>query len=253
MDGVSSADVSPGNPAGGGDLAAPPPSPEQVVETDLGAPSAPSTAEVLSLVPSRVTDAKLAAEMEDWQANAAIYERRGWLMLDADERHVDIAFIASVPLVGILAAPVITACVRIDYTNYDLWPPSVTFIDPRTRQPSRPPVRAPGLSESGVRDALVENHPLTGLPFLCLPGIREYHIHPQHTGDDWLLHRASGAGRIAVICERIWQRMVLNVVGMRVTVQVFPPEIGTQLEVAIAQGDTSAIQLAAVPNQGGDA
>src|SRR5258706_394570 len=82
----------------------------------------------------------------------------------------------------------------LDYTNYALWPPSLTFIDPRTREPASPAVRAPATTPAGVRDALVDGHPDTGRPFLCLPGIREYHNHPQHTGDDWLLHRAVGAG-----------------------------------------------------------
>jgi len=196
---------------------------------------------VPKLVPDQVTAAKLQAELRDWQANAEIYRRRGWLLLDHTGQQVEIAFVASVPLVGVVAAPVITACVRIDYTNYDLWPPSVTFIDPRTRQPTLPVVRAMADGEHGVRDALVENHPLTGLPFLCLPGIREYHSHPQHSGDDWLLHRRAGAGRIAVICERIWQRMVVNVLGLHVTMQAFPPAVGTQLQVAIAQGSLAAL------------
>lgn len=195
-----------------------------------------------TLVPAGVTDAKLAAELGDWQTNAAIYERRGWLLLDTGDRHVDVAFIANVPLVGIATAPIITACVRIDYTNYDLWPPSVTFIDPITRTPRLPAVRAPSAAGPDARDALVENHPRTRLPFLCLPGIREYHDHPQHSGDDWLLHRPTGAGRLAVICERIWQRMVLNVVGLRVVVQAFPPALGTQVEVVLAQGNLTVLE-----------
>lgn len=203
----------------------------------LPATAAASTPEVPRLVPERVTTAKLAAELRDWHTNADVYRRRGWLMLDHSDRRVEIAFIASVPLIGITAAPVITAAIRLDYHNYDLWPPSLTFIDPRTRQPALPVVRALANTEQGPRDALVENHPATGLPFLCLPGIREYHSHPQHSGDDWLLHRRSGAGRIAVICERIWQRMVLNVVGLHVAVQAFPPQVGTQLQIVIAQGE----------------
>ncbi len=189
------------------------------------------------LVPAEVTRAKLAAELSDWDANSAIYQRRGWVLLERGDRHVVVAFIAAVPFVGVTTLPIVTACVHIDYSNYDLRPPSVTFIDPRTRQPTPPAVRAPGTSELGVRDALVDGHPLTGRPFLCLPGIREYHDHPQHSGDSWLLHRASGAGRLAVICERIWQRMVTNVVGLRVVVQALPPAIGTQVEVLLAQGD----------------
>ena len=195
------------------------------------------------LVPRDVSEAKLAAELADWEASASIYKRRGWLMLDRGPLTVEVAFLASVPLVGIYTIPVITACVRLDYSNYDLWPPSLTFLDPRTRQPANPAVRAPATGPAGVRDALVDGHPDTGRPFLCLPGIREYHNHPQHTGDDWLLHRTTGAGRLAVICERIWQRMVLNVVGLSVTVQALPPAIGTQVSMALSQGDLGAVLM----------
>lgn len=212
---------------------------------------------VPQLVPVAVSCAKLAAELDDWEANAAIYGRRGWLLLDRGPLHAEVAFLASVPLVGAYAVPVITACVRLDYTNYDLWAPSLTFIDPRTREPATPAVRAPATGAAGIRDALIDGHPHTGRPFLCLPGIREYHTHPQHTGDDWLLHRTTGAGRLAVICERIWHRMVRNIVGLRVTMQALPPAVGTQLEVVLAQGDLAAVRppLAAKagPNAGADA
>lgn len=205
-------------------------------------PNAAATSASPALVPVEVSCAKLAAELEDWQANAAIYTRRGWMLLDRGPLHVEVAFLAAVPLVGVFTIPVVTACVRLDYTNYDLWPPGLTFIDPRTREPASPAVRAPATTSLGVRDALIDGHPDTGRPFLCLPGIREYHNHPQHTGDDWLLHRATGAGRLAVICEHIWQRMVRNVVGLHVTVQAMPPAIGTQVAMALAQGDLTTMQ-----------
>ena len=194
----------------------------------------------LTLVPPEVSAAKLATELADWEANATLYQRRGWLLMERGQHHVVVGFIATVPFVGMFTVPVITACVHIDYTNYDLWPPSVTFVDPRTREPAAPPVRAPHAEAGELRDTLVDN-PVTGRPFLCLPGIREYHNHPQHTGDDWLLHRATGAGRLAVICEHIWQRMVRNVLGLRVAVQALPPAVGTQVEVSLAQGDAEAL------------
>lgn len=224
----------------------------------FGRPPAPFPAPAPRLVPAAVTHAKLAAELADWDANAAIYQRRGWILLERGDEHVVVAFIATVPFVGVVTLPVVTACVHLDYSNYDLRPPSVTFIDPRTRQPASPAVRAPGTGHAGLRDALVDGHPLTGRQFLCLPGIREYHDHPQHSGDNWLLHRHTGAGRLAVICERIWQRMVVNVVGLRVTLQALPASIGTQVEVALAQGDltfggqpTPGARLPAMPQPGG--
>ena len=41
------------------------------------------------------------------------------------------------------------------------------------------------------------------LPFLCIRGVREYHRHPAHTGDAWLLHRGRGEGTLAAILAAI--------------------------------------------------
>lgn len=193
------------------------------------------------LVDPRVSAAKLARELSDWDDNGPTYRRRGWILLERGTHHVDVGFLARVALGGPAVVTAMTACVRIDYTNYDLWAPSVTFIEPFASEPAMPAVRALAMEADGPRDALVEGHPGTGRPFLCLPGIREYHEHPQHTGDDWLLHRTSGDGRLAVICERIWHRMVRNVVGLRVTMQALPQPLGTQLEIGVAQADPAAL------------
>ena len=44
-------------------------------------------------------------------------------------------------------------------------------------------------AERKAHVVLIDDHPLTHRPFLCLRGIREYHDHPQHTGDEWLLYK----------------------------------------------------------------
>lgn len=41
------------------------------------------------------------------------------------------------------------------------------------------------------------------VPFLCMRGVREYHRHPAHTGDSWLLHRKRGEGTLAAILAAI--------------------------------------------------
>ncbi|WP_241359668.1 putative metal-binding protein, partial [Escherichia coli] len=58
------------------------------------------------------------------------------------------------------------------------------------------------------------------IPFLCLPGVREYHDHPAHTGDSWLLHRRSGEGSLHFILESIWKHGVEPLDGFNVMVQV---------------------------------
>lgn len=188
------------------------------------------------LVPLEVARSKFAEQLQRWEESVDIYTRRGWVILHTSDLQVVVAFITNVQMAG-RQVPVVTACVRLDYWNFDIWPPSVTFIDPVTREATQPAARAPeGMGVTGEpRDVLIDGHPSTGLPFLCLPGIREYHSHPQHSGDNWLLHRDRREGDLAVICERIWRRMSRNVLGLGVTMQSLP--IGTQLDVSLLQGD----------------
>ena len=81
-----------------------------------------------ALVAPEVSEAKFRRELENWDANAGGYRRRGWLLVARGERSVEVAFAAKVPLLG-QVIEVVAATVRIDFTNYDLWAPSVTFID----------------------------------------------------------------------------------------------------------------------------
>jgi hypothetical protein len=48
---------------------------------------------------------------------------------------------------------------------------------------------------------VVDNHPVTKRPFLCVKGIREYHEHPQHDGDSWCLYR--GLINVYAVLDRV--------------------------------------------------
>lgn len=81
---------------------------------------------------------------------------------------------------------------HFDLTDYDLRAPSLEFRDPWNDNllPYATMFRA--LEYETDRKAhvvLLDSHPTTKKPFLCIRGIREYHEHPQHSGDDWLLYR----------------------------------------------------------------
>ena len=81
---------------------------------------------------------------------------------------------------------------RFDLTDYDLRAPSLEFRDPWTDAllPYGTMFRALEFEEERKQHlVLLDDHPTTHKPFLCLRGIREYHEHPQHSGDDWLLYR----------------------------------------------------------------
>lgn len=200
------------------------------------------------LVAPEVTRAKFDQQVARWRENAETYANRGWLLLSVGDLCVDIGMVQNVQMAG-QTVPVMTVCVRIDYWNFDLWAPSVTFLDPVTREPTAPVVRAPNpVGDGEPQDALIDAHPDTLQPFLCLPGIREYHTHPQHTGDDWLLHRHLHEGDLAVVCERLWRLMARNVVGFMVGVRVQQiAAAGTlnlplQFDVQFLQGDPDLVR-----------
>ena len=53
--------------------------------------------------------------------------------------------------------------------------------------------------------AALDGHPGTRKPFLCLPGIREFHTHPNHSEDKWDGYRLRGTYRLANIIDRVQQ------------------------------------------------
>lgn len=198
-------------------------------------------AESPQLVASEVTETKVSAHLAAWHEHADLYRERGWLLLKAAGTLVEIGFVAPNAAPGFRVMPI---AIRLRYDNYDVWPPSLTFIDPLTGQPIVPPIPARKREGEVLRDLIVGGHPETGLPFLCLPGIREYHRHPQHSGDDWLRYRAQGMGAPAVICERIWQYMTGPVTGIGVNIgvglNVHPGELGELVAARAANGSTGA-------------
>jgi hypothetical protein len=202
-----------------------------------------------------VTKLKLDREVEAWQASAPLYRRRGWLLLDRQGAQIDVGFLAQLSLGG-QSVPVMAACVRLDYTNYDVWPPSVEFIDPRTGDYVAPVVQAIMQTDEGPRNILVSGHPETDRPFLCVPGTRQYHSHPQHSGDLWLLHRGAREGSLVTVCDRIWRTMARTMVGLQVALLTLPAGSAAQvhLQIQLATGDVDALKAGSPSLQlpGGD-
>jgi hypothetical protein len=171
-------------------------------------------------------------------------------MLVRGELSVDVAFAGQLPMgpyaVKGAQIPLISACVRIDFANYDLWPPSVTFIDYVTGLPAYPPIGHAFLrgASGQAQDVLIDPHPITGRPFLCVAGTREYHTHPQHDGHLWLARRNSGEGTLARLCDLIWRGMVRSVIGMNVdfSLQIHPN--ADLLRAQMAAAHQQAIQAA---------
>ena len=183
------------------------------------------------VVDPAVSRAKFDREIAAYRKMEAAYRKRGWLLLDAEFPEACIAF--AVP--KLRPFPIVAAVV-IDFTDYDLRPPSVRFVDPFTRErliarnlnfsmlrrQNVPPEVFATMVQQGTLPAtgIVQFNSPDDYPFICLPGIREYHDNPAHTGDSWLLHRASGEGSLAFILDKIWTYGVEPLSTFQIPVQV---------------------------------
>ena len=154
-----------------------------------------------------VSRAKFDREITDYRSIEADYRARGWFLVKAHWPVAEVVFASN----KTNPTTIVTAA-RFDFTNYDAEPPSVRLIDPfsarfllskelPTRLPRMTPgpeIPVPGGPKVRLNTAqdLMQAHLPEDLPFLCIPGVKEYHDHPGHSGDPWELHRSSGEGRL---------------------------------------------------------
>ncbi len=183
-------------------------------------------------VSAEISRRKLERELADWHAVEDSYARRGYWIIRRDDLVVDVAFLAQLTLQR-AALPLVAAIARFDFANYDLWPASVTFIHPLTRETGGPVIMPVESDGAGGLVELVLPHPVHQRAFLCVRGTREYHDHPQHSGDDWLLYRGVGDGRLAVLCERLWRGFTESPLVARVAVLFPPPPAPMQVAVEL--------------------
>ncbi len=191
--------------------------------------------EVEALIDPRVSKAKFDREVASYRQLEDDYLRRGWWLLKADFPQVFVVFAAPR-----LKPPTVIFGALLDFTNYDLWPPSVILVDPFTREPylfkdlpSRFNRRAPGgpspemvqqLAAQGISlpipaQPIMVAHGPDQVPFLCLAGIREYHEHPAHSGDSWLLHRGQGEGTLHFILEQLYRYGVAPLTSFQIVLE----------------------------------
>nr|MBA3242578.1 hypothetical protein [Acidobacteriota bacterium] len=167
--------------------------------------------------------AKFARELAEYRSLEADHLGRGWWMLRAEYPEVFVVFANAQ-----LKPPAVIFGVIIDFTNYDLWAPSVRLVNPFTREPykakelpstlrRRSLVAAPhlaGLIPGGQEgevpqmeqeSTLMQAHSPDDVPFLCLAGVREYHEHPGHSGDSWLLHKGEAKNMLFYLLDVLYR------------------------------------------------
>lgn len=193
------------------------------------------------LVSRHISRTKLDRELSQWDAVRDSYRRRGYWILDRRDLTIDVAFVAPVPLIRPI--PVLLAVARFDFTNYDVWAPSIQFVDAAGSGPAVPLYPPVELDAAGQLHQLLLDHPTLNRQFVCFAGVREYHEHPQHSGDLWLLHRQEGHGRLAVICERLWRAFTGVPIATQLSIGLVSD--GAQLAIQWQRVSTAASQVTA--------
>ncbi len=167
-----------------------------------------------------VARCKFDREVERIKAQASLLQGWGCIVVRVEYPHVDAIFLPRAPLRILVPALVPQQAngvvhgtqvqllridlpmfagqpfgVRVDLSDFDQRAPGVTFHNARTWEllPYEMLPRGHSVDEHGQPKLVVLNgHPTTKRPFLCMRGIREYHEHPQHSGDEWALYRDQG-------------------------------------------------------------
>lgn len=127
--------------------------------------------------------------------------------------------------------------VRVDLGGYDQRPPSITFRDPSTwdlAPYSALPVGQLLDHPEKAQIVLLDGHPIEKRPFLCLRGVREYHEHPQHDGDDWAMYRS--ALNVYVLIERLARVSLASVRPLLILATIAPGQMQILLQWAAEVG-----------------
>ncbi|HEY9245300.1 MAG TPA: putative metal-binding protein [Candidatus Methanoperedens sp.] len=198
----------------------------------------------LQYVEPEVSLIKFKKEIGDFHNIRNVWREKGVFLIY--ESFPVVEFVFTTPK---LHPSAIAFSVRIDFTNYDIEPPSLKFICPftgriLTRQEIPVQflqVKFPEKMDTNIpiqiqqQDLLQASSP-NEIPFFCIPGIKEYHDHPAHTGDAWLLHRKRGEGGLGFILDQLYNHSITCIssyqisynIGFAQTIQI--PKIPTPIK-----------------------
>ncbi|KUR78069.1 putative metal-binding protein [Novosphingobium sp. FSW06-99] len=184
-----------------------------------------------------VSRRKFDAEVGNLRANQAMMIDRGIWIMNATFPYVKVAF-ATVNM----KPRMIATTIKVDFTDYDARPLSVKFVDafedrelmfgelltnlPKRAPSPMPQIIGPDGQPQIQLTTLCQAYGPDKPAFLCLPGVREYHDHPGHSGDAWELHRASGEGSLFSIIDVVWRygSSPINQLGIQTMIQITQAE-----------------------------
>lgn len=183
--------------------------------------------EAIQFVDIEITKIKFKKELQEFKLNEYEYRKKGVICIKTNPHSINLLF--AIP--HIKPQPIAFA-VNIDYTNWDVEPPSIKFIDAFTdKKLERKDIK---INFYQIKDKnnikVLPNGQIleldllqgnTGIkPFFCIPGVREYHQHPAHSGDSWMLHRTKGEGKLCVLIEQLYKHSIAQSAGFAVNIEM---------------------------------
>lgn len=179
----------------------------------------------------KISEKKFHQEMDLFLGNEDLQRKRGIILLKA--LFPDAFFMFTAP--QIQPSPVVFAA-RINFDNYDMEALSVRFVHPFTLENlPNPPVnlyrKLPRIGLAPELQPLAQKDDI-GLPFVCIPGVREYHNHPAHTGDSWFLHRNKGGeGTLGFLLEKLYEYGITAINSYQVQVVAQMPNLNLSIDL----------------------
>lgn len=119
---------------------------------------------------------------------AELAEMRGWQLLERSYPILDLAFTA--PQGSYLR-------LRMNCENWNARPPSIALLDKSGQYITSAIASSTNIFNNSA-------HPSTGKPFVCMPGVFEYHTHSSHLNDHWEPRRNLPGFTLFEIVTQIW-------------------------------------------------
>lgn len=175
----------------------------------------------------KVTKIKFEQELLEFKELENEYRKKGVICFKITPLSINLIF--AIP--HIKPQPIAFA-VSINYSNWDVEPPSIKFIDPFTEKAlSREEILIDfyqvkdnnpiGMLPNGklaIPNLLQGENEIT--PFICMPGVKEYHNHAAHSGDSWMLYRKKGEGKLCVLIDQLYRHSIAQSAGYALNIQV---------------------------------
>ncbi len=188
--------------------------------------------EPIQMADPEVTTLKFEQELVKFRAVEELYKAKG--IICTKVAYPSTYFIFGAP--KLIPIPLVFS-VRVNFTNYDVEPPSVTFINPFTNEVLKREQIPISFIQLNPNNPFQPQDLLQGVgdivPFFCIPGIKEYHDHPAHSGDPWFLYRTKGEGGLLFILDQLYNSSIPSAKGYNVNINV--PTIRINQEVIFQQ------------------